>query len=79
MARGALNVSSVIIRTKSHVTIAYTRSNDGALSNMFRTVFISLTEAGGHQVEEGGLGGLEHVHHADSGQQAGDVGWQGGG
>ena len=42
-------------------------------------LFLSLTEAGGHQVEESWLGGLEHVHHADSGQESGDVGWQRGG
>ena len=32
-------------------------------------------QAGRHQVEEGGLGVLVHVHHEDREQQARQVGW----
>ena len=35
-----------------------------------------LTETGWDQVEEGGLGVFVDVHHEDSEEQAGQVGWK---
>ena len=37
---------------------------------------VELTETGGDQVEEGGLGVFVDVHHEDGEEEAGQVGWK---